>query len=66
MWNELLKKSKRFPMSDEQSSRLQALLKRYEEWKAEREEKSKSLFTIYGPVVGRVSAPPYPSASSVR
>jgi hypothetical protein len=41
MWNELLKKSKRFPMSDEQSSRLQGLLKRYEEWKAERGEKSK-------------------------
>jgi len=41
MWNELLKKSKRFPLSDEQSSRLHELLKRYDEWKAEREEKSK-------------------------
>ena len=41
LWKDLLRKCKRVPMSDEQSSRLQALLKRYEEWKAERDEKSK-------------------------
>jgi len=41
LWKDLLRKCKRVPMNEEQSSRLQALLKRYEDWKAEREEKSK-------------------------
>jgi hypothetical protein len=41
MWRDLLRKCKRVPMNEEQSSRFLALLERYSEWKADRDAKAR-------------------------
>src|SRR5208337_5065008 len=41
MWKDLLRKCKRMPMNEEQSSRFLALLERYSEWIVSREAKAK-------------------------
>jgi hypothetical protein len=41
MWKELLRKCRRVPMSGEQAERFSTLLKKHDDWKVNREERSK-------------------------